>query len=259
VATPTIILEVLSPMSLRSPKEARVVLELWKKHLPELLPDKYGYWEPIDRRFDRSNFEEVLNDWQWGFLSVKKKPSVDANIWMRKGAKQQLHSTLIFRLESGAASDAKLLDFLRAVSNEINGDFACLHILTPGEVARGLKNWAVSPLDKKGTKFSFLIASKDLQQRIPDVYWVTVFGAPYIGMFGEEKLLSSPVYHSDRLSNGSVMLQLTEELSDVERQPEAIELVRSAVKTHLGQDAFFQPSLEPTHAYRVPQFSFQNA
>lgn len=258
MAALSVILEILSPMSLRSREEGRIVLDLWRTHLPDLLPDKYGRWEPIDRPFDRCNFEDVLNDWQWPFLSVRKKPAVDASIWIRKGAKQQLHSTLIFRLEPGAATDAKLLDFVKATSVEIKVDFACLHVLTVSEIERGRKYRTVTPLDRPAAKFSFLLASKDLPQRIPDLYWTTVFGVPYVEMFGEEKLLSAPVRLSERLSNGSVLLQLSEDLGDVEQRSDEIERIRSTVKAHLGLDAFSQPGLEASHSYRVPQFSFEN-
>ncbi len=192
-------------MSLRSQKEGRIVFDLWKEHLPELLPDKYGHWEPIDRPFD--SFEAVLNDWQWPFLSAKKKPSIAGSIWMRKGANQRLHSTLIFDLENKAATQGQLLGFLQAVSVSIRADFACLHTLTADEIDRGRRNGTITALNRKGTKFSFLLASKDLQKRIPDLYWMTVFGKPYVEMFGEEKLLSAPAFRSDRLSNGLIALQ----------------------------------------------------
>src|ERR1700739_4220560 len=92
-------LEILSPLLLASREDGRDILELWKTHIPELLPDYYGRWEPIDRPFDRQNIEAALDQWKWGFLPIKKHPRVDAQVWMRKNAQQQLHATLIFNVE----------------------------------------------------------------------------------------------------------------------------------------------------------------
>jgi len=69
-------------------------------------------------------------------------------------------------------------------------------------------NGTVSALNKKSTRFNFFIASKDIQQCIPDVYWLTVFGPPYVRLFGRDKLLAAPVYKAAALTDGIVILQL---------------------------------------------------
>jgi hypothetical protein len=79
-ALPTVQVELFKSSILQ-----RDLLELWQTLIPELLPDYYCNWEPIDRPFDRQNIDAALDQWKWGFLIVRKHPFVDAQVWMRKG------------------------------------------------------------------------------------------------------------------------------------------------------------------------------
>jgi hypothetical protein len=174
---------------------------------------------------------------------------------MRKRS-QCIHSTWILSFDSEAANQSDLLKFLKAASTTLEADLACLTLLTPTELDLGLASRAVLALDKRRTKFSFFISSKDLQNRVPDLFWVTVFGEPYVEMFGRERLLSAPAYETQLLTSGIVMLQLSEVLTDVENDPSKVNATRSRIKTHLGQDAFFQSNLPPQYKYRAPRFTF---
>ena len=87
-------------------------------------------------------------------------------------------------MEQDAASDASLLTFLRATAVAVKADFACIHSLNSAEIERGRSNNTVTALDKKATQFNFFLASKDLKRRIPDLFWATVFGGPYVEVFG---------------------------------------------------------------------------
>jgi hypothetical protein len=95
------------------------------------------------------------------------------------------------------------------------------------------------------------VTSLNLHRSIPDVYWTTVFGSPYVEIFTRERLLSAPAYHVQELANGAVLLQLTERIGDIATNPIAFEDVRQAVRTHLGEDAFFSTERETA---RVPNF-----
>lgn len=252
-----IVVEILTPLSLSRREDGKLIFDLWKKYLPRLLPDNFGNWEPIDRKFDSENYERMLESWQWPFLAVKTTPAVNASIWMRKALHQKLHATWAISLEAGSVSQSELLEFLQAASVALNADFGCLHLLTASEIARGRMSKVVLVLDKRATKFRFAIGSKDLQQRIPDLFWATVFGAPYVKMFGLDRMLTVPVYSSRALSDGAVLLQTTENLSDVESHTREFEEVRSKAKSHLGPDAFFC-SARMDNFYSAPQFIFQD-
>ena len=50
---------------------------------------------------------------------------------------------------------------------------------------------------------------------------MTVFGEPYLQMFGRDKLLAAPVLSAEPLNEKLVSLQLTENLEDLRSSPEA--------------------------------------
>ncbi len=247
-------LKILSPLPLTKREDGKMILDLWQKYLPNLLPDKFGNWEPIDRLFDPRHIETALDAWQWPFLSTKKNPAVDASIWMRKGARQRLHSSWNFDLDSDAAKQTVLVMFLKEASVALQADFSYLHLITSAELEQGRASGMAHKLDKRATKFFFSIYSKDLQGRIPNLLWATVFGAPYAEMFGRDRLLSAPAYVAESLSDEMVFLQMTDQLTDVERNPPVFNEARSRVKVHLGPEAFFDP--ERSGTYRAPKFDF---
>jgi hypothetical protein len=252
-----LIIEILSPLPLISREDGKIVLELWKDYLPELLPDYYGNWEPIDIIFNRHELDLILGQWKWPFLAKKINPKVDASIWMRKGLNQRLHSTVIFKIEANCISQSRLLSFLRAASIRLNADFSCIHLLTKAELERGISNKTVTFLDKLGKKLNFFIASKELQKRIPDLYWATILGPPYIEMFGRERILSAPAYSSESLSDKMALLQMTKKMTDVNDSKDVFDAVRSCVKNWLGIDAFYELGKETlASSYNLPVFKF---
>lgn len=249
-------LEILSPLPLTSREDGRMMFDLWQQYLPGLLPDRFGNWEPIDRPFDSKNIESALDSWRWPFLALKRKPVVYSSIWMRKGVEQRLHATWKFELNATAVTQDDLVAFLKAASVALKADFSCLQLLTPSELERGRASEVVTALNKQATKFTFSIPSKKLQERIPDLFWATVFGAPYLTMFGRDRLLTAPSYRAESLSNEAVYLQMTQSLFGHEFDSLVLDAARSRVKAHLGADAFFQSERDRSIGYRAPQFSF---
>jgi hypothetical protein len=249
------IVQILTPLALSKREDGRLVMDLWKHYIPDLLPDVYGNWEPLDRPFQLSNIESLLDAWKWPFLTLRHTPSVESNIWMRKGS-QRLHATWVLSLEASAANQTKLLAFLKAAGSALRADFAYLHLLTPSELERGRASKTALPLNKQATRFTFLVSSKDLQQRIPDMFWATMFGAPYLEMFGEDLLLTAPAFKAEALPGRGVLLQITEELADVERRSSVFENTRALVKKYLGEDVFFEEGRKPIDGYRTPAFTF---
>jgi len=69
-----VVFKLMTARTLRGREEGKLVLGLWKKHLPGLLPDRFGNYEPIREKFDPDNLDAALNLWEWPFFAVKKKP-----------------------------------------------------------------------------------------------------------------------------------------------------------------------------------------
>jgi len=236
----TIYVDIQTPLLLSTRQEHERILKLWEDYLPECLPDKYGNSEPVDLTFDLTKRDEILNHFRWPLLAVKAKPRVRASVWMRS-PKKLLHSSWKLSFTLGEVNVDRLNQFLRASAKELAADFCCLTLFTDAEIDFGRRNRTAWNLDKKATKFQFDIYSQFLQQCLPDVYWTTIFGAPYVKMFGKQKLLSAPAYRVEALNDSLVSIQLTESLENVKANPIAFAETKMQLKSFLGEDAFFRP------------------
>jgi hypothetical protein len=249
-----IYIEIQTPLLLNTRHEHETILDLWASHIPEYLPDRYGNSEPIDRIFDLSKREEILTHFRWPFLAVKEKPKLDTSIWMRS-PKKHLHSSWKLSFTFGEINVNRLISFLRAAAKQLAADFCCLTLFTDSEIDFGRRNRTAWNLDKKATRFFFAIHSQFLQQCLPDVYWLTIFGPPYVKLFGEEKILSAPASQTEVIGQKMVLMQLTPRLEDV-RNTATFRDLKSRVKAHLGADTFYQPG--QVGEARHPQFLWEN-
>ena len=58
------------------------------------------------------------------------------------------------------------------------------------------------------------------------------------------------------LENGSIVVQLTENLEDAAKDEVAFEEIRNRVKNHLNSDAFYDVKKGMNHQYLVPEFTW---
>jgi hypothetical protein len=230
-------IQLLTPLPLTSQEEGGRVLDLWETHLSSYLPDLCGNHEPLDQPFDLKRRHAILEHWKWPFLARRRKPHMESSIWMRRGGILQ-HAAWKFVIPFADAHVHALVEFVRAAAKALEVDFGCLTLLTQREIADGRCNGTVMPLDRKGTRFNFGISSQDLQKCIPDVYWLTVFGRPFVEMFGKSRLLHAPAYGVEAVSDELVLLQLTPNVEDT-RERDAVS-AKAKVKAFLGETAFFQ-------------------
>ncbi|SPF44947.1 hypothetical protein SBDP1_520002 [Syntrophobacter sp. SbD1] len=230
--------EILSPLPMTSREDGERVLSLWESCLPNCLPDKVGNWEPIDQVFALDRKDDMLNLWRWPFFAVKKKPKMHAGFFMRKGKMLQ-HASWILDFAYGDVNSNEIAQFLRQAATLFEADLGCLTLLTNTEIEVGRANGTVRPLNKKGTRFSFSISSQMIQKCIPDVHWITIFGTPYLKMFGKEKLLSAPAHKAEALNDDTIIVQLTPSLEDMRGDPSGFAEARARLKAFLGETAFF--------------------
>ena len=97
-----------------------------------------------------------------------------------------------------------------------------------------------------------------ISSSIPNLYWVNFFGKPYVEMIGVDKVRMSPCHRIEEMSDGGIMLMLTEtpeESISKEGRAKAKE-----VKEHLGIQYFFDPKTEryPRNLQQrpVPEFDW---
>ena len=73
----------------------------------------------------------------------------------------------------------------------------------------------------------------DLTVRLPDIPWFSIFGIPYINMFGRDKLASAPFYSIESIGPNHMMAKATREF--VQEVPGE---TRRSIREHLGSNAF---------------------
>jgi hypothetical protein len=87
---------------------------------------------------------------------------------------------------------------------------------------------------------SLYFVNHALRHWLPDVFWGTVFRAPYVALFGKDRLLSAPVAVVEEIADDMIYVQLTEKLTDVVDAELSVEAARAAFKRHVEVDAFYR-------------------
>jgi hypothetical protein len=97
---------------------------------------------------------------------------------------------------------------------------------------------------------------RQLKQYLPDLPWLTIFGKPYIDLFGIERLRSTPAHEVQQISDRLILLNVAQEIADTPQGWADFKAVRDRCKHHLNSNAFFDPSAPRGHPYSVPGFRF---
>ena len=90
----------------------------------------------------------------------------------------------------------------------------------------------------------------DLRTRLPDIQPVSIYGAPYVRLFGE-KLATAPFHRIERLPTGHYWL----EAGDSILTPIS-EDAKSDIRRHLGEDAFMSGGKRLYRTGLAPEFDF---
>jgi hypothetical protein len=251
----SVFFEILSPLPLDRHKDARELFQLWAENAFQFLPNRWGLYEPLRHHFSMSALDEAIRTWEYMYI-VKRtvSPKLDGSIFMQCGPHRR-HSTWRISLRNVKDFDqpafCKLLERSAAA---FSADFGFIHRITETELPRGLANGAISFLDAAQTEKHLFVATRTLSQCVPDIYWTTVFGRPYVELFSRDRLLSCPAHCIKELDSGAIVIQLTPELKDIEAEEAAFERVRQNARNHLNNDAIFDPAKGLDYQYRVPEF-----
>jgi hypothetical protein len=240
--------------------------ERWRRVLrlqcqwSELTPQRYGEHEPIRKPFDIERLDEVVHE-VW---SSSDSP-IDALYWkngqsrlwgiIRRGFAMPGFGGVSVR-NSGPAprqqSRQQLVGFPHAIASRVCTVFGFVHQLAEPEIERWRGEAGVVTGGDGSGGLMMMCTPMDLRRRVPDLFWGTVFGLPYVRLFGREKLLSSPAFLVKELAPSTVYVQLTESLEDMLTRFEHVDRVRQEVKRHLEVDAFWRPDSGDDHRYQVP-------
>ncbi len=238
--------DILSPFSLTSYKEKADVIELVNAEAA-IAPESFGYCEPIRERFDVRKIPIIIGGWSQQFLWKKRsRPSIEGSAWS-DWSDWPIHSSVVLWTTAYSDQQEAIQRFVTTGAELLKADFAYLHIVGEDDLVRGETNGTIS-------SGLILVSTHKLIRYIPDLYWLTVFGSPYVEGFGRERLLSAPAHRVTELEYGGIMLQLSESPMDFVTDPVRLATIRRDVKQYLNPNAFFDESLPTGHTYDVPQF-----
>ena len=258
-------LEIESSLSLFKPADFLSAVKLQCEMLPEYLPEKFGWSEPLLKVFDVNDVESLIpsdrdgladNVW-WKRTGRRRAEGSWMTSWgHRSGTGRGTHSSVSISVFDSCFQD-KLIAYLKSASVHNKCDFSFIDVATKGyePLAR------VNGMAPYGGGMS--CTTHVMRHWLPDILWATVLGPAYVRMFGKDRVLASPAYVVKELGPETIYLQLTPKLEDIEENFDEVMAARLRVKQHLGMDAFFEaeraydwrehPELAGK-VFRVPEF-----
>jgi hypothetical protein len=230
---------ILTPNTLSTEKEGRRILDRLVRELPDHAPNKFGTEEPLPK-IDAASLSNHLAKWDQFKPSVywEKDRISQGGVHFGRTGPQAIHGVVSFEFDRSKVQVSQVERLVKILSPELAADFGAIELLVPQEIESGRQSGTVTALDKKRGTHTFFITSHDLRRAIPDLYWGTVFGKPYLDMFGREKILSAPAYLVEELAPNIVYMQLSQSLDDLRDRYVEIYRRKELLKKHLGREAF---------------------
>lgn len=193
---------------------------------------------------------EAPSAWPLGVSLHRSQPWAR---WSAYGARfaHDRYSELAVAAELAPAAGEELLDrVLRLVDDGV--EYAAVQLWHDDDAAGpgGLRVPPGPPVAGEPRR-TFSLTARRLREWLPDLYWAQILGPPWVALFGEERLATTPAYRVEEVAPGHWLVQLTEHLGDVVSDREAYVGVRAKAKRHLGEDCFFDPARGPGGDYRA--------
>jgi hypothetical protein len=250
--------EVFTPRSLVPRTEKQRYLDLLSQISDQLIPERFGFWEPLQTRFAREAINQATDDWRSSLFCTRKRPRVDIDALSAWGGPAPIHGGFVIRAESGKRLFPGVLSFNHQLASEFQADLAFVHALAREEIPIGIASESVSVDSPRRDTYDILFSTHELRRFLPQLYWGTLFGPAYVELFGEERLLSAPAKYVRKLDYGAIYVQLSDSPYDFIDDYPHMEAIRQRVKEHLGKNAFFDPDLPRSHKYDVPIFNLDS-
>lgn len=242
----------LSPLSLRRSADMLKAVQTYAECLPIALPEQWGWSEP-DRPFDLRDMEQTIasaGECDSIYWKRKRAPKAEGSFTVRWRSKSQYlrdtHGKISFTSELGQISQAELINWLKTAGPRTQVHMGMIDAVTKPYLPFAQESGA-SPYGD-----NFLFTTHLLRHWLPDVFWGTVFGQPYVKLFGKERLLNAPVAVAEEIAENMVYLQLTDNLADLINDFDAVQACRTQVKKHLQVDAFFESARGYDRSERGP-------
>lgn len=239
--------------SVKSFKKSSDILTAVSLHcemLPEYMPIKWGWYEPLRQDFDPLQLDSLIykngkTDHVWWKRTGKHKAE---GSWMKRWISgvahlQDTHSTVDVAIYETTHQE-KLLQYLKKASEFNKCDFGFLDSVHPEYAHFGAESDWVSWARRGDLNTAYnSVSTHTLRHWLPDMPWTVVFGPAYVRLFGKERLLTCPAYKVEDIGDEMVFIQLTENMADIHEKYEEVMQARALAKKHLGEECFFKPEL----------------
>ena len=221
--------------------------------LPDSLgPRKYGPYEPVKHLYNPTRRSEIVSIWlneecaqdhhrpQSGALCLESDSSAKAGYLVSWGRSEVPRfnsvggsATLYGDATSGTLRD--FIDLATAVAQATDAVFGLI--------------------DREFPQTNNLLTLIDLKVRLPEPCWMMFFGAPYVELFGKDRLRNAPCHEAVELPSGHFRLMITSS----PHEPVAEE-ARTRIREHFGRMAFTEPgrAIRVQKPGLVPSFDFRN-
>ncbi len=226
------------------------VLNKINEYKKDFVPDVFGVYQPLKKKYNLSNIEECVKLWMndecnennaaenyvmGQLLMEKKKGSKVKYLIMWQKDNQARFNCFSMSVEINYLEDHdcynKFIDLCKelvVLIEPVHGDI----------LNQGFPGWE---------------APIDLKIRLPEINWMVFLGQPYIEMFGKDKILNTPCYRVEEVSQNIISLQTIKSVfNDIPDD------VKNNIKSYLGEDAFVWEG-KSIRAYKdgkVPKFDF---
>ncbi|MEW6128675.1 MAG: hypothetical protein AB1757_16670 [Acidobacteriota bacterium] len=206
------------------------------------VPEKWGTEERTRKIFSLTDTSEILNEWvisknKFKYLVFRRKYPVEVQMCIRieHFARATFNGFDAYIRDKYIDSEDKvntLLNFIEELCSVFTIDYGYIsHI-------------------KQKRRQSFVLTPAE---RLAGIYWVNLFGKPYIDFFGRGKLLNSPCYEVREIKEGLIILKTAR----TPLSPEILDddSVAIHLKSYLNNNAFAGPNF-PDQPCEVPEFDF---
>ena len=234
---------VLTRTPLGQPDVALPLLKVIAGAHEELRPDRYGSFEPLRGRLSlESDIIDVIAAWRAPMLFSNGHRSNMA-MWFGNRA---THNSIRIDCVSSRISPDVVTGLTRHLAVASDADVAMAYFWGGGRDEWISRYKAVYPMCLGPT-------THDIKRSLPDLAWYSVWGPPYVVLFGRDRLSSCPSFRSGPVASERWEVQLTEEASS-----EDFAIVQETAKAHLGNEHFLDLTA-PGRQQRTPAFDWSPA
>jgi hypothetical protein len=237
--------ELFTPSQLTDPDEGRALVSALSEHVPYWTPHRYGFSEPLRNTFTPDRIDHFWSQqpyWRNAARTLNARVNIRVGPWdilskieMSGPFTPELKGDGlgVFLAECGAAPAADIT-------------YAMAHVFTDDEKDAYYRSWFHLPPVPDSVKRA---AQGTMPYFLRDLYWANLFGPPYTGLFGIDRLRTAPAAVARETRPGYFYLQLTDDIAD----RDGIAVIREQVKAHIGPDCFYDP--KATTPRRAPRFT----